>query len=148
MMVKCDNCGKEFNKKPSRINKCKFHFCSNKCSSDWQTDENTEFVNMMCAIRRRTKKKKWPESDLTTLKLKTIFENQQKLCSYTGKELKICQKNDPYQASIDRKNSELPYTEDNIEFVCLIAQYAKNTFTKEQVIQFCRDVVAYQDRTA
>lgn len=33
VMIKCDQCGKEFNKAPNSIKRCKNHFCSKKCSS-------------------------------------------------------------------------------------------------------------------
>ena len=34
MLINCDNCGIEFNKKPSRIKASKFHYCSSKCNTD------------------------------------------------------------------------------------------------------------------
>jgi hypothetical protein len=47
----------------------------------------------------------------------------------------------PYrQASIDRTDSSQGYTPDNIQFVSLMANYAKNAFQEDQLIDFCRAV--------
>lgn len=42
----------------------------------------------------------------------------------------------PYQASLDRIDSSKGYIEGNVEFVCLAVNYAKNGFSKEQMIEF------------
>lgn len=34
MIIKCDNCGKDFNKKPKHIRKSIKHYCSTKCSHE------------------------------------------------------------------------------------------------------------------
>lgn len=36
MLVKCDNCGKEFNKKPNQIKRHKTHFCSKGCQKEFK----------------------------------------------------------------------------------------------------------------
>lgn len=44
----------------------------------------------------------------------------------------------PFKPSIDRIDSSKGYTPDNIQICWLIENYCKNTFTNEQVIEFCK----------
>lgn len=46
----------------------------------------------------------------------------------------------PNQASIDRIDSSLGYVRGNIEFVCLMANMAKNVWTRKDVLDFCKRV--------
>jgi hypothetical protein len=76
-----------------------------------------------------------------------IWNLQNGLCPYTGEQMILPKSTsdvlaiNPYQASIDRIDSNKGYEKNNIEIVSLIAQYAKNIFSKEQVIEFCEKVV-------
>lgn len=45
----------------------------------------------------------------------------------------------PYAPSLDRINSDLGYTEDNVQMVCMIYNFCKNKFTSEQVEKFLKD---------
>lgn len=49
----------------------------------------------------------------------------------------------PYQASLDRVDSSLGYVPENIEFVSAIANYAKSTWTREVVLDFCERTSQY-----
>lgn len=42
----------------------------------------------------------------------------------------------PYQASLDRIDSSRGYVKGNVEFVCLAVNFAKSTFSKEQMLEF------------
>ena len=44
------------------------------------------------------------------------------------------------RASVDRIDSSKGYTKDNIQFVAMIAQYAKHTFTEKELFTFCHAV--------
>ncbi|MEO1762237.1 MAG: hypothetical protein AAFR83_09750, partial [Cyanobacteria bacterium J06629_18] len=48
------------------------------------------------------------------------------------------------RASVDRIDSSIGYIRGNIEFVAVIANFAKNVFTKQDVIEFCHDVYKYR----
>lgn len=37
--VRCDNCEKIIERKPSQIKRCKHHFCNRKCQGEWQSKE-------------------------------------------------------------------------------------------------------------
>jgi hypothetical protein len=45
---------------------------------------------------------------------------------------------DPFKPSIDRIDSSKGYIPDNVQICWLIENYCKNTFTNEQVIEFCK----------
>jgi len=77
--------------------------------------------------------------------LEKVWENQNGFCPYTGWELdhvpwRKTERN-PKQCSLDRIDCEKGYTKDNIQFICMIANFAKNNFTNEQVLEFCKAVV-------
>ncbi len=44
------------------------------------------------------------------------------------------------RASLDRIDSSKCYTPSNIQFVCLIANYAKNNFLESEMLEFCKAV--------
>ena len=37
MIVKCSNCGEDFDKLPNQIKRSKLHFCSKECKNDWDS---------------------------------------------------------------------------------------------------------------
>jgi hypothetical protein len=45
---------------------------------------------------------------------------------------------DPFKPSLDRADSSLGYTQANTKVVWMIENYAKNTFTDDDVLRFCR----------
>ena len=45
-------------------------------------------------------------------------------------------KDSPQQASIDRIDPSKGYSPDNIEFVCLAVNYAKNGYGKDEMMKF------------
>lgn len=46
----------------------------------------------------------------------------------------------PDRASLDRIDSSIGYVKGNIQFISLIAQFAKNDFSDTEVINFCKAV--------
>jgi hypothetical protein len=63
------------------------------------------------------------------------------LCAITGLKLvsKVFDDNQPkspYQASLDRIDNAKGYTKDNVRFVCLMFNYARNNFTDEETLEF------------
>jgi len=69
------------------------------------------------------------------------WEQQKGVCPYTGWRmiLPVEKKKPgkiPHQASVDRIDCSLGYTPDNIQFVALMAQYAKHTWGDSEVKGF------------
>ena len=89
------------------------------------------------------------ELEITKQDLKSQWLKQNGICPYTGWELlhpsdgknKVAKQ--PRTASVDRINSGLGYTKDNIEFVALIVQYAKNDWDVSVVQELGQAIVAH-----
>lgn len=86
--------------------------------------------------------------ELTLRDLADQWEKQEGRCPYTGWELdnpgqaqpgKSIEKH-PRRASLDRIDSSKGYVIGNIEFVSMIANFAKNDWPREAVIEFGRAV--------
>jgi len=147
----CSVCGKEFKRKASIEKSNRKIFtrvcCSRKCSSivEHGTEEDLKsrlFYQLSQVIRQKTV---FVGEDVTPDYLLRLWKSQEGKCPYTGEELvlkKHRKRGDklPYQASIDRIDSSKGYVRGNIEFVSLMANYAKNTWSKEQLIEFFKKV--------
>lgn len=110
-------------------------------------DHLSPFRYYLRKIKQRLKSKliknKILECKLSVLQIEEIWEFQGGKCPYTGIGMKLVtpkNKTSPYQASLDRIDSSKGYTRDNVEFVCLAVNYAKNNFTKEQIIEFFKEL--------
>lgn len=147
------------------------HFCSLKCSAqlngikNFKGRLNTDTSYLRDIIRRdeyspfrycwkfikKSVKHRNKESSVTLLDLKQVWERQQGICPYTGWELVLlpCTTSylgmplTPNRASVDRRDSSKGYTPDNIQFVAIIANFAKNAFPEEQLIEFCYAVTGF-----
>ena len=84
--------------------------------------------------------------------LKDVWEKQDGRCVYSGIELSMPTHVDPNpdekykMASIDRIDSNKPYTKDNIQFVSTSINYAKNNMSHEAMIKFL-DLIVENHRT-
>lgn len=82
-------------------------------------------------------------SNLTPEYLKTVWESQNGICPYTGYLMKLPRstqafdiRGSPLGASLDRIDPSRGYVIGNVEFVCLSANLAKNSFSKEKMLEF------------
>ena len=86
--------------------------------------------------------------EITLQDLKEQWERQNGVCPYTGWQMRNAETTSrsatlphtPDRASVDRIDSTKPYTRGNIQFVSLIAQYAKNRWSDVELLNFCRAV--------
>lgn len=110
-----------------------------------QPDEYSDFRWYMKVIRKNSKQRKH-DFDVDYEYLKNLWENQLGTCPFTNKPLVLRTHSNkdyiknPYMASIDRIDNTKGYIKGNIRFVSLIYNYAKNIFSDEQVIDFCKHV--------
>jgi 5-methylcytosine-specific restriction endonuclease McrA len=84
--------------------------------------------------------------------LKELWEKQNGTCPYTGIKMILPKStNDKIhslkKASLDRIDSSLGYTKDNIEFVCMAINYAKNNRSSEEMKNFIKDIISAQTQT-
>jgi hypothetical protein len=111
-------------------------------------DELSPFRTYLVNMRKSVYYDYIKTCNVTLEDLKNQWEKQNGICPYTGLKLEgntsthHKAKISPYKASVDRIDSSKGYEVDNIEFISLMAQYAKNRFAKEELIEFCKQVAA------
>ena len=110
--------------------------------------ELTRFNRFMSNIRMRNKER-GIVTEITAKDLLKIWQKQKGICPYTGWELELppnavgwkdAQKH-IRRASVDRIDRKAGYTVDNIQFVSVMANFAKNEFSSEDLLNFCTAVV-------
>ena len=155
----CDNCGVQFEKPQSEINRNKKigrqNFCSRTCvglnnvknfgdrknnydiskHSGWKKDEFTKFRYHFRNIKSRNK-----EIDITIEDLKDVWEKQNGKCSYLGIELTLNSygkiKKDPItSASIDRIDSSKGYVNGNIQWISRSVNLMKNDMSENELLK-------------
>ena len=166
--VNCKFCNKEIDRPISEFNRSsklgRPFYCNHRCNrldhpmseehkrknserikqfsgNGGKRDELSPFREVLRKCSRRNK-----EVTLTLNEIKEVWEKQLGKCPYTGWTLSLPPstgkrgKATPRTASLERIDSIKGYVKDNIEFVALIANYAKNTFTKDEVLDFCKTI--------
>jgi hypothetical protein len=84
--------------------------------------------------------------DLTIDYIAELWEQQNGKCYFSGIDLEITKYYhkrspiSPFQASIDRIDNNKGYIQGNIRIVSVIANFAKNRFSDEELIAFCHAV--------
>lgn len=170
--IVCCSCGKTITKKLAEIKrqqkrgKTKF-YCNRSCAGKdnsahldqykdhfkvvkyiRQPDSDSRFRWYIKCIKKNSKYRK-QEYDIDIDYLHQLWEDQAGICPFTKQKLqlrthsynnKIVDK--PYQASLDRIDNNKGYVKGNVRFVALIFNYAKNSFSDEQVIEFCQKVTS------
>lgn len=103
-------------------------------------------------LARKHAQMKGRECSLTLEDLKQLWERQGGRCVYTGWELENpsttngwlrCDRH-PRRASLDRIDSTQGYRWGNVQFVSVMANYAKRDFEETQLWEFCAAVVQYR----
>lgn len=171
----CEVCDKTFLRNKGEWNRSqklgRKDFCSRKCSCIYGNkvrpnrgnvanlipnnarDEFTPFRFYIKVSKCRTKsKEKFFEMNLSLEYLKDLWEAQNGKCILSGVDLVLPKNCDrfgytgPNKASLDRINNSLGYVKGNVRFISYIANIARNGFTDEELIEFCKAVVNQQDK--
>jgi hypothetical protein len=103
-------------------------------------------------LAKQNAKAKGKECTIAVQYLKDLWEKQGGCCPYAGWELDnhstssewVNYNLHPRRASLDRIDSSLGYVPGNVQFVSLIANYAKNSFSERELLNFCKAVVDYR----
>ena len=163
----CETCNKEFEKpkkeynRRKRLGKNKF-YCGLSCASKrpenlkhiaetksdfpiWEhchnkRDELTPFRETFRRLKRRGK-----EVTITLESLKEIWDSQKSTCPLTGWTLELPTQSKNYKlklktASLDRIDNSKGYVQGNVRFVSVMFNFARNTFSDEEVVEFARAV--------
>lgn len=146
----CDNtCG---SKMPEFVERMKsFAGLNNKHLRHYPRDEFTDFRWYMKMMKYPNRCRNRPHTiDFGLEYLKEIWELQDGICPLSGIKMVLrthtnCSKSlmAPYSASIDRIDNSIGYVKGNIRFVCHMANIARNRYSDEEVIEFCKSVALY-----
>ena len=117
-------------------------------------DEYSKFRFFLKVSKMHIDKRKDKRSHNITLQdLKEQWEKQKGICPYTGwtlitsETLKERVSKTPNRASLDRIDSTKGYEKDNIQFVSLISQYAKNGWSEDVLLEFAKAIVEKKKTT-
>jgi mannitol/fructose-specific phosphotransferase system IIA component len=104
--------------------------------------ENNELVMFGLMIDRARTRKPNMINNLTPQHLKEVWERQQGICPYTGLKLILPRGHNRRlkimaRASLDRIESSKGYEIGNVQFVSVMANFAKNDYSHEQMVEFC-----------
>lgn len=140
--VKCHKCSKDFQvglgKYNNRIkNGNGRFFCSISCGSKFY--QNKE-LNIGAILFNKVRGNRNKDKNITKEYLQELWDNQKGICAISKIKMEIYKngKKKPRQCSVDRIDNSKGYIVGNIQLVCLIANYAKNTFSENDLIDFCK----------
>jgi hypothetical protein len=105
----------------------------------YKQKKDTRFTWYIARARSRGK-----NNGLTSEMLENLWNKQKGLCAISNISLILhdeC-KDNRYLASLDRIDSSLPYQEDNIQFIALPLNLAKQAFDNKEFISFLKEVSA------
>lgn len=159
--VTCENCGITFKKVKKEITRSlklgRKQYCSLSCSKKtkdnlehWEKvrlkdnisslnpfNRKDEYTIFRPHLRRANQRNKF--CDLTLEQLKEVWDKQQGICIYSKVKLissNYNERNNPiYTMSLDRINSEIGYTKNNIQFVSVAMNHLKHSMTHEQMLE-------------
>ncbi len=159
----------EYNRR-LRLGKDKF-YCNNQCSGHIQDNitrinsyEDRYDIGQYSSNRKdefslfrwymkvmKNPDRKFVNFDIDLQYLKDLWESQSGICPISGIQMELrthsnCNKflADPNTASIDRIDNSIGYVKGNIRFITNMANMARNKFSDEQLIYFCRKVTDFQ----
>lgn len=150
--IACSHCNKIFEKCPGIVKRN--NFCSRECINSHIAHRKKynpfklylSRIKTACRYHFREDKN---STNLTVEYLEEVWKSQKGICPYTGFEMPlpktyvdfITRKNKlPIKPSLDRIDSSKGYIQGNVEFVCVAINYAKNSFTKTQMLLFIKEM--------
>jgi len=170
--ISCCYCGKNTIKTLAEIKrrkkkgKTKF-YCGRNCAGKHSIDHLKKYAgqfnhNLVASNRHdkysdfrwyiknviKNSKKRNQTYDVDLEYLYSLWNKQNGICPFTKQKIELRThsyssiENKPYQASLDRIDNTKGYIKGNVRFVSLIFNYSRNTFTDEQVLEFCRQVAS------
>tara|TARA_R110002073_G_scaffold107271_3_gene241845 strand:+ start:5518 stop:6036 length:519 start_codon:yes stop_codon:yes gene_type:complete len=163
--LECSSCGKSFERalgeyKRTNVKGGRKPYCSLKCSGKesnshlekWTSetnprgmikkkDEYSPYREHMRKVNQR-KRDSGKEVEVDKEYLKEIFEQQKGICIYSGVELQHPEtsgKSDPLTtASLDRVDSSKGYIKNNVQFISIVCNHAKNDMGDKQMKEWIR----------
>jgi hypothetical protein len=148
-----------------KLGRSKF-FCSRSCSCAYRNSihnaklnlryngvprgnaKRTEFTPFKRFVALAVKRE--PNSNITVEHLKEVWERQSGKCPYTGFELVLPGNMGGFgrntrsikKASLDRISSTVGYAVGNVQFVAVMANYAKSDYSHADMVEFCKAIAS------
>lgn len=111
-----------------------------KPKNSYKTTFNGRIKALLDGAKRHSKTRGHPPPEVTLEDLFELWKEQKGLCAYTGWEMNTTT-GSPYVASLERKDSAIGYTKDNVLLVCWAVNDAKGRLSHHKFIQMCCAVV-------
>lgn len=156
----------EYNRRVGKNPQSKF-YCSLRCSgfgvgkhrdpstytysldhlvSDNRRDSLTPYRWFVARTRARSHRR-YGAPDIDALYLSHLWQKQKGKCLFTQWDLILPDSTsgwsggrNPRNASLDRIDNQKGYIEDNVRFVCLMANTARGPFSDQELLDFCAAV--------
>jgi hypothetical protein len=111
-------------------------------------DEHSPFRYFMRKARNRK-----GNTDLDLPYLQTLWRAQGGRCAISGIQMELpihgqawaMRSRDPWKPSLDRIDNAKDYIKGNVRFITVIANFARNEFSDEQLLEFCRAVARHHE---
>jgi hypothetical protein len=117
----------------------------NHLSHDNSSIPNGNYINNSWFSRlKATAKYRKIDFDLDIVSVNKLFINQGGRCYLSGMPLLVGRVGEENTASLDRVDSNLPYTIDNVRFSNKYLNKMKLNLTKENFVSICRTITIYQ----
>ena len=98
----------------------------------------TNWLRIRLISSKTSSKRRNLEHSIDLEYLLYLLNSQSERCAITG--IMMVHKPDPRAASIDRIDSDLGYVRGNIQLVCKVINFAKNTCTNTEIICFLNEI--------
>lgn len=137
--------------KGSRYVRCLCRECEAKFSLERYRNKKSysleETLHRRAYQAKRRSERKGISFDITDADLIELYNKQDGKCYYSGIPMERVPKIDNYyNVSIDRIDSNVGYTRNNIVLCCDSINTMKNSMPKEFFIELCRKIVSHQER--
>lgn len=144
-----DNNNENFyrDKKDRRCKDCKREqYNKRKNQNRGKKDLNRILLERFLGLKERSKSKNL-EVSITIEDLRNLWILQNGKCALSGINMTyIFNKGRTFtNVSIDRVDSKKGYTKDNIQLVCMVVNQMKSDLSKEELINFCKNIIEYNE---
>lgn len=120
--------------------------------SQYSKNRHDEYSDFRYYLKMVNAKNRKENVDIDLPYLKQLWESQSGVCEISGikmvlrthsnayKGTKNYTKLSPYTASLDRIDSNKPYQQGNVRWISYMANTARNAFSDDELIEFCKNV--------
>ncbi len=132
--------------------------CSVKCGAQYKPNKNIKsnfYLFGMIASNAKYSDKKYRREHNPPIDgkyLKSLWGEQKGICPVTGWEMippsanvkkSLFKNKHKANASLDRIDNSKGHVQGNVRFVCLMANYARNNFSDDELKEFCKAVASH-----